>query len=462
MNTSDAPIIIKQPTKNKTTTMGNFENPSATPQNTENKYAVIGGGPAGLSGAKALKEEGIDFDGFELGNDFGGLWNIQNPLSTMYESAHLISSKTTTEFLDFPMPKDTPDYPSHQLMRQYFLDYAKHFKIYDNYYFKTKVENIEKEGEQWKVTISNAETGTKTYVYKGVIIANGTLAEPNIPTFKGNFTGEIIHSAQYKKAAIFEGKRVLVIGAGNSGCDIVVDAVHRAKKVDISVRRGYYFVPKYVFGKPSDTIGGKIKLPRRMKQAFDNRLLKWFTGDPERFGFPKPEYKMYESHPVINTLILHHIGQGDVKVQKDIERFDGKMVHFKDGHAEEYDLIVLATGYKLHYPFISKEHLNWSGMAPDLYLKIFHPQYDNLFILGMIEATGLGWEGRYEQAQLMARYIKGIQNKSPQALAFQKKKAGKHPDLTGGYNYLELERMSFYVHKDTYRGLVTSEAKKLK
>jgi len=461
MNNYDAPTTLQKPTK-LIKTMGNFNNSTATPKDTENKYAVIGGGPAGLSGSKALKEVGIDFDGFEMGNDFGGLWNIKNPLSTIYESAHLISSKTTTEFLDYPMPEDTPDYPGHKLMSEYFISYAKNFKLYDNYYFHTKIESVEKHGEQWKVTVSNAETGTNTYIYKGVIIANGTLAKPNIPSFKGNFTGEIMHSAKYKKASIFEGKRVLVIGAGNSGCDIVVDAVHHAKKADISVRRGYYFVPKYVFGKPSDTLGGNIKLPRTFKQKIDNTILKWFTGDPQRFGFPKPKYKMYESHPVINTLILHHIGQGDINVQKDIDRFDGKTVHFKDGHSEDYDIIVLATGYKLDFPFIDKEHLNWTGMAPDLYLKIFHPEYDNLFILGMIEAAGLGWEGRYEQAQLMARYIKGMEKKTSRALAFKKKKAGKHPDLSGGYNYLQLERMSFYVHKDTYRGLVTKEAKALK
>jgi cation diffusion facilitator CzcD-associated flavoprotein CzcO len=442
--------------------MGNFDNPSQLPTTTEKKYCIIGAGPAGMSGAKALKEEGIDFDGFELGVDFGGLWNINNPKSTIYESAHLISSKTTTEFKDFPMPNDTPDYPGQRLMRRYFIDYARNFKLYDHYYFNTKVEAVEKQGEQWKVTIKTATGEQKTFLYKGVIIANGTLSEPNKPSFKGNFSGKIMHSSEYKKSTVFTDKRVLVIGAGNSGCDIVVDAVHQAQKIDISVRRGYYFVPKYVFGKPSDTVGGKIKMPRPIKQLIDTKLLRWFTGDPVDFGFPKPAYKIYESHPVINTLILHHIGQGDVKVRADIKEMDGNTVHFKDGTQQDYDLIVLATGYKLHFPFIDKKLLNWQDMSPELYLNIFHPQDDNLFVLGMVEATGLGWEGRYEQARLMARFIKGIEKGNKTALAFKKKKANGNPDLSGGYKYLKLARMSYYVHKDTYRNLVCKEATNLK
>ena len=432
-------------------------NPSPEPINTEEKYAIIGAGPAGLSGAKALKECGIPFDGFEMGVEVGGLWNINNPRSTIYESAHLISSKTTTEFKDFPMPEGTPDYPGQTIMRQYFIDYATHFGLYEHFYFETGVKQVEKNGDKWDVTLS---TG-KTYTYKGIIIANGTLSEPNIPEFKGKFDGEFLHSAMYKNAAIFEDKSVLVIGAGNSGCDIAVDAVHRANKVHISVRRGYYFVPKYVFGKPSDTVGGAIKLPRRMKQWVDKRLLQWFTGDPTRFGFPKADYNIYESHPVINTLILHHIGQGDIKVQTDIDRFDGKKVYFKDGSMEEYDVIMLSTGYKLHYPFIDNKYLNWQEMASELYLNIFHPEFDNVFVLGMTEATGIGWEGRYEQAKLMARYIKALSEGKKAATRFQQKKKGKNPDMSGGYNYLKLARMSYYVHKDTYRNILKKETKAL-
>jgi hypothetical protein len=424
---------------------------------TQDKYAIIGAGPSGLAAAKALKEAGIAFDGFEMGIDVGGLWNIDNPRSTVYASAHLISSKTTTQFLDFPMPDTAADYPNHAELLQYFKSYCDKFGLREHYFFNTAVAKAERDetNGNWLLTLDDGHT----YSYKGLLVANGTLSEPNIPTFKGqeNFTGEILHSHQYKYADVFKHKRVLIVGAGNSGCDIAVDAVHYADKVDMSVRRGYYFIPKYVFGKPSDTLGG-MKLPRRMKQWLDKKVLGWFTGDPTKYGFPKPDYNIYESHPIINTLILTHLGQGDIKIKSDINYLEGNTVHFKNGDKGEYDLILLATGYKLHYPFLDKKYLNWSGYAPELYLNIFHPNYDNLFVLGMIEAAGIGWEGRAEQSRLVAAYIKGLANKKPSALAFQTRKKGKNPDMSGGYKYLALERMSYYVHKETYRNLIRKNA----
>jgi len=424
--------------------------------------ALIGAGPSGLAGARNLQKLGIPFQGFEAYTDVGGLWNIDNPRSTVYESAHLISSKRTTEFTEFPMPEGTADYPSHRELCRYFSDFADHFDLRRHYRFGVRVVKVEPVSDSpdtlWRVTIATPDGGQETAEYKGVIIANGTLAEPNMPRFEGHFDGELLHTTAYKHARQFTGKRVLIVGAGNSGCDIAVDAVHYARSVDISVRRGYYFVPKYVFGKPADTLGGKRPLPAWLKQKVDSTVLKWFTGDPTRFGFPKPEYKMYESHPVVNSLILHHLGHGDIHVKPDIARFEGCTVHFKDGTQQDYDMVLAATGYTLHYPFIAREHLNWQGMAPQLYLNIFAPRFQRLAVLGMIEASGIGWQGRYEQAELVARYFKALDEPTPQARALQAAMAGPAPDLSGGYKYLKLERMAYYVHKDTYRAAVRKAA----
>ena len=320
--------------------------PASAP--THQQFALIGAGPSGLAGARNLQKLGIPFQGFEAHSDVGGLWNIDNPRSTVYQSAHLISSKRTTEFAEFPMADSVADYPSHAELRRYFSDFADHFDLRRHFRFNTRVLRVEPVDEsaatRWRVSIDAGQGRIETAEYRGVIIANGTLSEPGMPRFAGQFDGELLHTSAYKSAALFEGKRVLVVGAGNSGCDIAVDAVHRARSVDISVRRGYYFVPKYIFGKPADTLGGKRPLPAWIKQRVDAMVLKWFTGDPVRFGFPRPDYRMYESHPVVNSLVLHHIGHGDIGVRPDIERLDGRTVHFKDGSARDYDLILCATG----------------------------------------------------------------------------------------------------------------------
>ena len=326
---------------------------------TQQQIALIGAGPSGLAGARNLQKLGIPFQGFEAHTDIGGLWNIGNPRSTVYESAHLISSKRTTEFSEFPMANNVADYPSHRELLQYFNAFADHFKLREHFRFGVRVLRVEPLSEQ------------------------------------------------------------------------------------------------------ADTLGGKLKPPPWLKQKMDSTILQWFTGDPVRFGFPKPDYKMYESHPVVNSLIPHHLGHGDIHVKADVQRLDGDTVHFKDGTQADYDLILAATGYKLHYPFLDHALLNWQGMAPRLYLNIFAPRYDRLAVLGMVEASGIGWQGRYEQAELVARQFKALDDGAAAAKALTAAKAGPPPDLSGGYKYLKLERMAYYVHKDTYRAAVRKAAEAL-
>lgn len=434
-------------------------------ERTEEQFALIGAGPMGLAMAKTLLEQGVAFQGFELAEDVGGLWDIDAPLSTMYESAHLISSKTMTEFADFPMSDEMAEYPSHREMKTYFHDFAKHFDLYSHYKFGTKVTSVTPKGGNgagWVVCWQDGSGAEFEATFAGILIANGTLAEPNMPQFKGDFSGDLIHASQYRHPEQFSGKRVLIVGAGNSGCDIAVDAIHHGESCELSMRRGYYFVPKYVFGVPADTLGGKIKLPMWLKRKVDGLILKWFVGTPEKYGFPKPDYALYESHPVVNSLILFHAGHGDIKVRADIDRLDGKTVWFKDGTQGDFDMILTATGYRLHYPFIERSLLNWQGEAPHLYLNCIHPERDDLFVLGMVEATGLGWQGRHEQAEMVARYIAGIRANTSAARDLSAKKTAGFDRATGGMDYIDLPRMAYYVDKETYRGAVNGHIKALK
>lgn len=416
-------------------------------------YAIIGAGPAGLAAARQLQKYGIPFTGFELHGDVGGLWDIDNPHSTLYRSAHLISSKGTTQFTEFPMDTDVPPYPHHSQVLRYFRAYAQHHDLRAHYRFNTKVTALLRQDRGWRLRCErNGEVHEG--LFDGVLIANGTLHTPNLPELPGAFDGELLHSSQYRSADCFDGKRVLIVGCGNSACDIAVDAVHRARSVDLSVRRGYHFLPKFCFGRPIDTFGGMIRLPRPLKQRLDSALVRLLIGKPSDYGLPDPDHRLYESHPVVNSLVLHHLAHGDIRARRDVRSVEGSRVVFSDGERGDYDLILLATGYRLDYPFIDRSLLNWpkAQAAPQLYLNMFHPEHDDLFMLGMIEASGLGWQGRAEQAELVALYIRQLAAGNPAAERFrQLKKSGAQQRIDGGYQYLPLDRMAYYVHKDSYR-----------
>lgn len=415
-------------------------------------YAVIGAGPMGLAAARTLQKHGLDFVGFEQHSDVGGLWDIANPHSTVYESAHLISSKRMTEFAEFPMRTEVAPYPQHHELKRYFRDFAAHFGLKEKYEFSTKVTRLERApGGGWMIT-TERDGASRTRAVQAVLIATGTLHHPNQPPLPGTFSGRVMHSAEYKSPETFRDKRVLVVGCGNSGADIAVDAVRHARSVDLSVRRGYWFLPKFLKGKPIDTFGGLITLPRPLKQRLDGLLVRLVVGKPSDYGLPDPDHRLYESHPVMNSLVLHHLAHGDITPRGDLASVDGPRVTFADGSRGEYDVILQATGYSLHYPFIDRAALNWpSGPAPQLYLNAFHPTDDSLFLLGMIEASGLGWQGRYEQAELVALYLKGLRDAHPAAKVLQAEKRLKaHEREVGGFRYLALDRMAYYVHKASY------------
>jgi Flavin-binding monooxygenase-like len=413
---------------------------------TEAKYLIVGAGPTGLAAAHAFLKLDIPFCGIEASHGVGGLWDISNPKSTMYQTAHLISSRTTTEFSHFPMTNTQAMYPKHTEVKDYLDAFASRFKIRDYFLFNTTLLHLEQTEKSWHATFNNGEK----HLFKGIVICSGILSEPLLPRYKGEFTGELIHSAAYKNPTWFAGKRVLIVGGGNSGCDIAVDAVHHAVSVDWSLRRGYHFMPKFVFGKPIDTLGKKW-MPQFLKMIISKLISKAFIGKIQHFGLQEPDHQLYQVHPILNSLVIHHLGHGDITPRKDIDFFMGKTVHFTDGQIADYDAIICCTGYKIHYPFIAKEHLNWQGTAPNLFLNIFPPQLNNVFVLGMVEAAGLGWQGKYEQALLVANYIKNVAKKGAASVKFDKAKQENNTDLSGGLAYKKLERMAYYVHKDTYR-----------
>ena len=248
------------------------------------------------------------------------------------------------------------------------------------------------------------------------------------------------------------GKRVLVVGAGNSGCDIACDAARSAGTAFISMRRGYHFVPKNIFGIPADVFASAgPKLPIRAQQLIFSALLRLMVGDTARLGLPKPDHKLLESHPILNDQILHHLRHGDISVRPGVERFDGAGVMFTDGTREEIDLVILATGYDWPIRFVDRSAFDWRDERPELYLNVFAPKDERLFVMGFLETNGGIYSALDDTADLVARAIKAQTHEPSAHAALRSLTTAPPPDLSGGIRLIKSARHTHYADIDTYR-----------
>lgn len=414
------------------------------------RYCVIGAGASGLAVAKNFREHGIGFDVFERHSEVGGLWGYGRPYSAVYKSTRLISSKPMTQFRGFPMDADLPDYPGQEAVFDYMKKYADHFHLRDNILFETDVESTTRQGSHWDVLLRSGEIRR----YRGLVIASGLTWDAIIPKQRGAFDGTALHSIDYKVPEPFRGQNVLVVGGGNSGCDIAADLAPHARKTFLSMRRGYHFIPRHVFGIPSDQFGEfsiKIGLPIRARQLLNQLTVRFLLGDPTKLGLIKPNHRMFESHPIVNAEVLDEIRHGHVHPKPDVQELCGRKVRFADGTEEPIDSIIYATGYRISFPYIDQSHLNGPPGKPNFYLHLFHPQYDNLFIVGMIQPASGVWGLMDDQARLIARYIGENARASRSAERFNHLKAGPQPDLSAGLRYIESDRHFTEVDHTTYR-----------
>lgn len=373
-------------------------------------WAVVGTGPHGLSALKALIQVGIDADAFERESDLGGNWNFHGSNSRVYRSTHLISTKPFTQFPDFPMPDDYPDYPSHWQVHEYFRRYAEHFGLMEHIAFDTEVVNVEQVPgtTRWWVTVKSGGS-KRTAEYAGVVIANGHNWSPKTPAYPGqeSFTGQILHSAQYKGPDAIAGKRVLVVGAGNTGCDIAVESAQNAVQTWHSTRRGYYYNPKYAFGRPSDQTADlllALKLPLSVRRVLFGATLRLTVGDFTRYGLRKPDHKFFETHPIVNQQLVYYIGHGDIAPKPDIARFTADSVEFTDGSVVTPDVVVFSTGYLAVFPFLAPDTLPMAGDHPELPRHMFIPGHPTLAVSGLIQPDSGQWTIAHWQAMTIAKY----------------------------------------------------------
>lgn len=413
------------------------------------KVCVIGAGPSGITAAKNLLDAGLQVTVFDFGKEVGGNWVFSESEghSSVFETTHIISSKALSQYDDFPMPDDYPDYPSHRQLAAYFQSYARHFDLYKYIHFQTLVKKCDyTEDEKWVVTILKDGIETQE-TFDALAVCNGHHWLPRMPIYEGHFDGEYLHSHHVKRFSHFKDKRVLVIGGGNSACDVAVESSRVAASVDLSWRRGYWIVPKFIFGKAADVFGEKLNaLPRWLWQRVAALSTNFRNGSNVLYGLPRPETPFGSHHPTINEDLFYTIRHGKIKPRPDIERLDGSKVHFKDGSVDEYDSIIACTGYIISHPFFDKNFIDYSEGDVPLWLRMMHPTIKNLYFIGLFQPLGCIWPGSELQSKIMAQELSGKWTR-PSDINERIDYELKHPDFV----QIKTPRHTISVHYQKFR-----------
>jgi hypothetical protein len=388
--------------------------------------------------AAELRRRGVPYDHFEKHTTLGGIWDITRADSPLYESAHFISSKTQSAFAGFPMPEDYPDYPSHRQILDYLRSFARHNGVDESITFGANVESVVPDQSGVDVVVN----GTPRR-YRAVVCASGLNWEPIMPSIPGHFSGEVRHSVTYQSPSEFSGKRVLIVGLGNSGADIACDAARNARLARVSVRRGYHLVPKHVFGMPTDVFANDgPHLPLWLERPLFGLLLRVLIGDVQKLGMPKPDHAVLETHPLMNDQLVHHLRHGDVALCPDVEAFDGSDVVFRDGSRQEFDLVLCATGYTRRIPYLDPSFLDGGTWAAGQFLTCISRRYSGLFTLGFAELNGALYPHLSRMAALIGEFL--VCKDVARVERFRAWVTSAKLDLNGGRHLVATERHAHY------------------
>ena len=424
------------------------------------RVCVIGAGSSGIASCQVLAERGIDFDCFERGSEVGGNWRYENDngMSSAYRSLHINTSRRQMEYASYPMPDDYPDYPHHTQIAAYFDDYVDHFGFRDRIRFRTTVESVRPaDGGGWDVATDDGETRR----YGAVLVANGHHWDPRWPEppFPGEFDGVQMHAHDYRTPDGCEDRNVLVLGIGNSACDIAVETSRVSRMTYLAMRRGAYVIPKYLNGRPTDELGGELasRLPLAVTRAFYGRALKTAVGDPTDYGLPAPDHRIAEAHPTISSDLLPRIGHGRITVKSNIERLEGDSVRFVDGSTERIDRIIYCTGYRIVFPFLTEDLVTAEDNRIPLYRRVVHPYREGLYFIGLIQPLGAIMPIAEEQSKWVADLILG-EAALPDREAMRK--AIEHDDSKMARRYVASKRHTIQVDFLPYMRAIERERRR--
>ncbi|NXH65221.1 FMO4 monooxygenase, partial [Rhabdornis inornatus] len=432
------------------------------------RVAVIGAGAGGLVSVKCCLEEGLEPTCFESSEDIGGIWRYTDSTDSrrvsVYRSVIANTSKEMSCFSDFPFPQDFPSYLPHGLVLEYFRMYARHFDLLRHVRFQTTVLSVRRRPDfttsgQWEV-VTEAGGVRESHVFDAVMVCTGHYQKPYLPLaffpgIESRFKGQCLHSREYRDVQDFRGKRVLVVGIGNTGGDLSVELSRVAAKVFLSTRSNTWVLSRVSdHGFPLDMVGTtrfnhllEWLLPSALARRIRFRKFNsWFNH--ENYGLASSKSSKFKV--IVNEELPFCLLSGTVVLKPNVKEFTESSAVFEDGTTEEnIDVVLFATGYNFSFPFLEESVGSAIDNNRSLYKCIFPPQLEKptLAIIGLIQLTGSVMVG----SEMQARWVTGVfagWNKLPPPSRMMAEVLKSKPPVKRNPSERENLKMSFISYMD--------------
>lgn len=384
--------------------------PSCDSSQMSETVAVIGSGPGGLTTGRWLLAQGFEPTIFEQGSDLGGQWTGHPGRSGVWPGMHTNTSRVLTAFSDLEHQCDVV-YPSNRDILDYLRRYAEMFGLTARIRYGARVHELGRAGAKWRV-----HHGDGVEDFDRIVVATGRFHTPAIPAVPGldTFAGAagVISTYDYRDASAYRGRRVLVAGCAVSALEIAAElTVLGASRVVVTQRRQRYVLPKFAAGVPSDhriftrygTLANEVLPPAEVDRQLREIVVE-AGGSPEQYGAPAPAPSLFAAGVTLNQGYLPLVAEGRISVRPWMQSVAGATVTFSDGTADEFDVIIMGTGFSLSLPFLDGEiraKLNVDDIHFDADRYTFHPDLPGLAIVGMWDQSG----GYFVPLELQARWV---------------------------------------------------------
>lgn len=372
---------------------GNAGRAPATTMPTKKKVVVIGAGPVGITAVKECMEKGHEVKAYEQRSELGGVFNYSKErLGGAWKSCSLVSSPWVTAYSDFPPRGYQDNHMSHKQYQQYIADYATHFNLWPRLNFGHSVLAVRRavDGVRWEVDVMDDATQTKhvdivdnVVVCAGLHLRQKNLHIPGIKTFKG----KVMYVNQYKTPEDFKGKKVIIVGNGESSVDVANDICKLNNNVFMSIRRGKFVISRInaetSIANDYDTNRARYSTPvvaRDWYSLFVRRVSYYLGLHDSRSAataqfLESSKIGPFSQAATKNDEFIKPVLRGDLKIRPEIKSFENNTVHFQNGISEDdVDVVIFACGYSPSFPFIEWPH-NVSEIHPgEMYLRTFVPE----------------------------------------------------------------------------------------